>query len=191
MTLHLENISFVAVPKTATIAIEKAFSPYARSYTPHTHEPVDVVKRDGGQDCLGLIRNPHDWIKSYYLYLKHSPYFYSASSAWGIGKKTFEEFVGRFCDGHHLWPEPLRLQSMYLLRNGVSTDFIYRFENLLNAVAHIGAACGQMPKMSRHNVSPECDVILSKKMAYLFEDAASEDFDLYEGCADGEINGNL
>jgi hypothetical protein len=48
-----------------------------------------------------------------------------------------------------------------------------------------------MPKMSRHNVSPECDVILSKKMAYLFEDAASEDFDLYEGCADGEINGNF
>ena len=187
MTLHLKSISFVSVPKTATIAIEKAFSPYARGYVPHTHDPVDVVKREGGQDCLGVIRNPYDWIASYYLYLKHSPYFYSAKYVWGIGEKSFEQFVGKFCGGQHLWPEPLCLQSMYLFCNGVSTDFIYRYDDLPHAVAHISAACAEIPTVGRNNVSHKEDVILSKKMAYLFEDAASEDFDLYESATKGTM----
>lgn len=187
MTLYLRNISFVAVPKTGTIAIEKAFSPYARGYVQHTHDPVDVVKREGGQDCLGVIRNPHDWIASYYLYLKHSPYFYSAKSVWGIGEKSFEQFVGRFCEGQHLWPERLRLQSMYLFCNGVSTDFIYRYDDLPHAVAHISAACGERPTVGRHNVSHKEDVKLSKKMASLFEAAAAKDFELYESTTKGTI----
>ena len=187
MTLYLRNISFVAVPKTATIAVEKAFSPYARGYVPHTHEPVDVVKREGGQDCLGVIRNPHDWIASYYLYLKHSPYFHSAKSVWGIGGKSFEQFVGRFCDGQHLWPEPLRLQSMYLVCNRAKTEFIYRYDQLSDAVSHMSAACGERPTIGRHNVSQKEDVKLSRKMASLFEAAASEDFDLYESTTKGTM----
>jgi hypothetical protein len=184
MTLHLRNISFVAVPKTATIAVEKAFSPYARDYVQHRHDPVDIVKRGGEQDCLGIIRNPHDWILSYYLYLKHSPYFYSLKSIWGIGGKSFEQFVGRFCDGQHLWPEPLRLQSMYLLSSVAKTDFIYRYEHLSDAVSHISAACGERPTVGRCNVSQKEDVKLSKKMAFLFEAAASKDFELYESTSE-------
>lgn len=182
MTLHLPEISYVAVPKTATIAIENAFAPFASGYSPHVHQAVDVVKAAGGNACLGVIRNPRDWIKSYYLYLKHSPYFHSADSAWGIASKSFEQFVGRFCDGQWLWPEPLRFQSNYLCANGVHTDYLYRYENISDAIDHLSAACGQRPRVERHNVSPKSDVTMSDEMASRFEQYSAVDFELYENC---------
>jgi hypothetical protein len=180
MTLLLPNISFVATPKTATISIETAFSPYARDYAPHVHEPVNVVRSKSNKPALGVIRNPHDWIKSYYLYLKHSKYFLSVNSPWGIGKRSLDSFVGKFCDGQHLWPEPLRLQSDYLETESDSVEHLYRYESLNLAIAQLNESCGTKVVVDRHNVSPKSDLVLSHKMKTLFEESASKDFELYE-----------
>lgn len=180
MTLYLPNLSFVAVPKTATIAIEKAFSSYATNYAPHQHDPVDVVKGQSNKPCVATIRHPFLWIESYYKYLRFSPYFARVDSIWGLRSKSFEQFVWAYTKGQHMWPEPLGNQSSYVCRNGERVEHLYRYDNLAAVVDHLSSACGVKVTLEKHNVSREDSLTLSKEALAAFELFAKNDYDLYE-----------
>jgi hypothetical protein len=180
VTLYLPNLSFVAVPKTATIAIERAFSPYATNYIPHNHDPVDVVKSHSNNPCVAVVRHPLRWIESYYKYLRFSPYFARTDSIWGIRSKSFEQFVWAYVKGQHMWPEPLRDQSSYVCRNGRSVEYLYRYDNLSSVVDHLSLACGAKINLEKHNVSPDVPLDISKEALAAFETIAKNDYDLYE-----------
>jgi hypothetical protein len=180
MTLYLPNLSFVAVPKTATIAIEQAFSPHATNFKPHQHDPVDAVRERSPSPCLAVVRHPLRWIESYYKYLRFSPYFARTDSIWGLHSKSFEQFVWAYVRGQHMWPEPLRDQSSYVSRNGATVEHLYRYEDLSNAVDHLCEACGARVGLERHNVSRDVPLDLSVKAVSAFEQSAKRDYDLYE-----------
>ena len=180
MTLYLPGISFVAVPKTATIAIERAFSPYANGFQPHQHDPVDAVKGQSQNPCIAVVRHPLRWIESYYKYLRFSPYFAHSGSVWGLHSKSFEQFVWAYIRGQHMWPEPLRDQSSYVSRNGKVVEHLYRYESLSDAVAHLCEACGAKVALERHNVSRDVPLDLSAEAVSAFEQSAKRDYDLYE-----------
>jgi len=180
MTLYLPNLSFVAVPKTATISIEMAFSSYATNFKPHQHDPVDVVKGHASNPCVATVRNPLRWIESYYKYLRFSPYFARVDSIWGLHSKSFEQFVWAYTRGQHMWPEPLGTQSAYVCRNGERVDYLYRYDNLSAVVDHLSSACDVRVTLEKHNVSREDNLTLSKEALTAFELFAKNDYDLYE-----------
>lgn len=180
MTLYLPGLSFVAVPKTATIAIEQAFSPFAFDFKPHQHHAVDEVKVNSSNPCLAVIRHPLRWMESYYKYLRFSPYFARSDSIWGLRSKTFEQFIWAYIRGQHMWPEPLRDQSSYVARNGSVVEHLYRYEDLSSAIDHLCEACGKRVPLERHNVSRDVPLELSPEAKSAFEQAAKVDYDLYE-----------
>jgi len=180
VTLYLPNVSFVAVPKTATVAIERAFSPYATDFQPHQHDPVDVVKHRSPNPCVAVIRHPLRWIESYYKYLRFSPYFARSDSIWGLHSKTFEQFVWAYVKGQHMWPEPMMNQLSYVVRNGSVVEHLYRYDNLSAAVSHLCDVCGKTVAIERHNASRNTVLELSSEAKSAFEQAAENDYDLYE-----------
>lgn len=180
MTLHLPNLSFVAVPKTATVSIERAFSPYATNFTAHQHGSVDVVKSAASNPCVATVREPLCWIESYYKYLRFSPYFARADSIWGLRSKSFEQFVWAYTRGQHMWPEPLGNQSAYVCRNGERVEYLYRYDKLPAVVEHLSSACGVWVTIEKHNVSREGNLTLSREALTAFELFAKNDYDLYE-----------
>lgn len=180
MTLYLPGLSFVAVPKTATISIERAFSPFAFDFKPHQHHAVDEVKSRSPNPCLAVIRHPLRWMESYYKYLRFSPYFAHSGSIWGLHSKSFEQFVWAYIRGQHMWPEPLRDQSSYVSRNGKAVEHLYRYENLSSATDHLCEACRKRVPLERHNVSRDVPLELSPEAKSAFEQAAKVDYDLYE-----------
>jgi hypothetical protein len=180
MTLYLPTLSFVAVPKTATIAIETTFFPYAINFKPHQHDSVDIVKYYSSNPCIAVIRHPLDWIKSYYKYLRYSPYFARTDSIWGLYSKSFEEFVWAYIKGQHMWPEPLNNQKSYVFYNNKKVEFLYRYDNLSKVVNHLCLSLEIKLDINKHNVSKKIDLELSKKALFAFEIFAKEDYDLYE-----------
>ena len=180
MTLYLPGLSFVAVPKTATIAIETAFAPFARDFKPHDHSPVSVVKSLSDNPCVAAIRHPLDWIRSYYRYLRHSPYFARLDSVWGLHSKTFEQFVAAYVRGQHMWPEPKRTQTEYVQDGQHRVDHLYRYDNLPALVSRLSAACGEDVELGRHNVGRSDVLDLPRGLQLDFERCAEADFNLYE-----------
>lgn len=180
MTLYLPNISFVAVPKTASISIERAFCRFANDFKPHQHDSVDKVKACSNNPCIAVIRHPLRWIESYYKYLRFSPYFAHSGAVWGLHSKSFEQFVWAYVRGQHLWPEPLRHQVSYVSHLDQTVEHLYRFENLADAVNHLCDSVGAKIELQIHNVSRECDLYLSTKARAAYEKVADRDYELYE-----------
>lgn len=177
MTLYLPEVTYVAVPKNATIATERAFEDHATAVHPHKHDNVAVVKEVSSKPCVASIREPLSWIKSYYLYLRYSPYFYD--SHFGV-RSDFDTFVRKIVRGDILWPEPHRLQSDYLVKGEHTVESIYRYDDLDKLWKHLSDLCGESITPGRHNVSRRKDVSLSPKVRSLYEDYASADYEIYE-----------
>lgn len=180
MTLYLPNLSFVAVPKTATIAIETAFSPFAVAFKPHDHSSVGEVKAQSANPCVAAIRHPLRWMESYYRYLRYSPYFARTDSIWGLHSKTFEQFVAAYIRGQHMWPEPKLTQGQYVQDGQHRVEHLYRYDNLPALVGKLSEACGAKVNLGRHNVGKSDVLDLSPDLRLQFERHAEADFDLYE-----------
>ena len=180
MTLYLPGLSFVAVPKTATIAIETAFNPFAENFKPHDHSPVGSVKTRSNNPCVAAIRHPLHWIESYYKYLRYSPYFARSDSIWGLHSKTFEQFVSAYVRGQHMWPEPKRMQSEYVQDQNYCVEYLYKYDNLPALVDKLSSVCGSKVTLGRHNVGREEPLEISKSVQKQFEDCVQLDFEMYE-----------
>jgi hypothetical protein len=180
MTLYLPGLSFVAVPKTATIAIETAFAPFAQDFKPHDHSPVGAVKSRSSNPCVAAIRHPLDWMRSYYRYLRYSPYCARSDSIWGLHSKTFEQFVAAYIRGQHMWPEPKRTQGEYVHDAQHRVEHLYRYDNLPALVTKMSEACGAVVEIDRHNVGRGEVLDLSRSLQLDFERHAEADFNLYE-----------
>jgi hypothetical protein len=180
MTLYLPGLSYVAVPKTATIAVETAFAPFAQGFKPHDHSPVGVVKSRYSNPCVAAIRHPLHWMESYYRYLRYSPYFARTDSIWGLHSKTFEEFVAAYIRGQHMWPEPKMTQWQYVQDDQHRVEHLYRYDNLSALVGRLSEACGAKVKLGRHNVGKSDVLDLSPNLRLQFERHAEADFNLYE-----------
>lgn len=180
MTLILEKVSFVAVPKTGTISIESSFGGFAKDFVPHSHDTVDAVKVMSSNPCIATVRHPLSWIESYYKYLRYSPYFAKSGSIWGIHSKTFEQFILAYVRGQKLWPEPKRFQHEYVIGDKNTVEETYRFDNIDKVVNRLSESCGHSVVLPFHNVSPNVELVLSTETRSLFELFAEKDYALYE-----------
>lgn len=178
MTLYLKNINFVAVPKNGTISIENEFSKYAFDYIEDDHMPVDIVKQKNNKPCICSIRNPIEWIISYYKYMRYSSWFFN--SIWTTSNSFDEFLISYMKQRRHPWPEPFLTQSDYIIRNRQKVDHIYRYENIENVFQHLEDSLSVKVGRPIKNKTIDIDVTFDPILKKHYMDFVKKDFDLYE-----------
>lgn len=177
MTLYLDSINYIAVPKNGTISVKNSFKNYSKNFDLHKHESIDQVKEKSNNICIATIRNPIDWIISYYKYLRYSNWF--RNSQWGIRNKDFDTFVLQYINGQYLWPEPFRKQHLYI--NGKNkTELVYRYDDIHKVFNILEDSLGKKVDRLWENKGKDIDIYFEPNLKKKFIDYMKDDFEIYE-----------
>jgi hypothetical protein len=191
-----ERLVILAVPKTGTTALETALGPRAdivvRDPPDLKHAPLYRYDRffrpifekvcDARMETLAVVREPIDWLGSWYRYRRRPFMLDKPNSTHGIG---FDDFVAAYCKGDRpgfadvgsqarfLWPRP----------GGAPLTHLFRYDDQPRLLAFLETRLGPVPDLGRENVSPAMDLSLSPKMAARLRRKCPEDFALYDSIA--------
>ena len=116
-------------------------------------------RRDPDQMWFAVVRNPFDWLVSYYFHNETGAYgkhFGWNNSTKKHGIKSFEDFIQKYCDPKFDWHEPVLHDSPYGMmfdRKGKCIcDFAIRFEHLSEGYKVICDQMGAKPGVKHlHN----------------------------------------
>ena len=186
-----QRLVFLATPKTASTSIEAALSPLAavvvvrppqlkhtttRNYRRHMAPFLGDPKGDEFQ-LTALMREPRDWLGSWYRYRQRSDERGEKSTR----DLSFEAFVTAYCQD--VQPEFARVgaQAMFLAPPAHRpVDHIFRYEQIGDFVSFINQRLGCDLKMPRANVSPAAALPLSPATEALLRQHCARDFALYD-----------
>ena len=177
------KLAYIAVPKTATVSVEKAFGGYAHGYSKDAPLEVlhmnlqQVTERYGEMTTVAVVRDPFEWLSSFHRYMGGPHY---RGTPWDMSHMTFERFAQKYMKGQILWPEPFRRQSDYVTnrKTGAVVDRLYSYSGIQDLVTYLGSALSIEAQLGVHNKSPEGPSVLSDKTAASLRDYMDEDFNL-------------
>lgn len=191
-----EKLVLLAVPKTGTSALEAAFSPLASTtilFPPglkhgsarlYLRQMQPWVTRDGKypHETMAIIREPVDWLGSWYRYRQRK---YVANTPTSTRGMEFSDFVQAWLDPKP--PEFARIgsQSAFLCdaEGRLLVDHLYRYEDFDQALGFLNMRLGTDLTPPRVNVSPRMGLSLSEEVQELLEASAKRDFDLWRSAA--------
>ncbi|WP_050528192.1 hypothetical protein [Pseudorhodobacter aquimaris] len=186
-----QRLAFLATPKTGSTAIESALeslSALAVQRPPvlkHTsvqryHRflgPYFEVASGQTFTVAALMREPRDWLGSWYRYRQRDDIGDPNKSTLG---KTFEEFVGAYCQNSPPDFAAVGSQSRFLRsRKGRGVDHLFRYEDINSFITFLEDRLGCEIILPRLNVSPPGMLDLSAETEEKLKSFASEDFSLY------------
>ena len=190
-----EKLVFLAVPKTGTTAIEGALAPRASMVLRHPpqlkHSPVYRYKRflqplfaqGGGQDDMqtfAMVRNPIDWLGSWYRYRARDEIVGSENSTRDI---SFDDFVLEYCKGQPASFANVGSQAKFLTLGDktVGVDHLYRYEAMPKALNFLKDRLKKDEiKLNRKNVSPPMALTISQDIETRLRDRRAFEFDVWE-----------
>lgn len=185
MTLVFSDhkLAYIAVPKTATVSVEKAFGSYAHGYSPDAPLAVlhmnlqQVTERYGALTTVAVVREPFEWLSSFHRYMGGPHY---RGTPWDMSHMTFERFAQKYMKGQILWPEPFRRQCDYVTdgKTGAVVDMLFAYEKIAQLVSYISAKISRRVEFGVHNKSPDGSSALSTETATRLRDYMSDDFNL-------------
>jgi hypothetical protein len=161
------RLVLLAVPKTGTTALEAAFLPHADAsilnppqlkhctVRRYRAQLAPVFERNGARpmELMAVMREPMDWLSSWYRYRARPDLSGRPQSTAGI---SFERFVEAWLAEEP--PEFARIgrQSRFLSAgDGVpEVDHLFRHDRLEEAVRFLEARLSVSVRLDRHNVSP-------------------------------------
>ncbi|MEM9497750.1 MAG: gamma-glutamyl kinase [Pseudomonadota bacterium] len=191
---------FLSVPKTGSTAWEDALAPWASLVVRHPpelkHAPLFRYNRffrpalerfcDGPIDILAVMREPVDWLGSWYRYRGRDDQRDARISTHGLG---FAEFV----EGYLADPRPafarIGSQSKFLepLKDGLSVTHLFRYDDTAGLSAFLEARLGGPVTTRRLNVSPAPNdagmLRLPEALLSRLRAVCHADFALYDGIA--------
>ena len=175
------KLAYIAVPKTATVSVEKAFGEYAHEYSPDAPLAVlhmnlqQVTERYGEVTTVAVVREPFEWLSSFHRYMGGPHY---RGTPWDMSHMTFERFAQKYMMGQILWPEPFRRQCDYVTnrKTGAVVDILFAYENIAHLVSYISAKISRRVELGVHNKSPDGPSVLSDEAAAGLRDYMSDDF---------------
>ena len=182
----------LAVPKTGTTALEQALAPHADALIRNPPEKKHVTARRyrnqlapflenrGGRpmELMAVIREPMDWLGSWYRYRARGQILGSPTSTASI---PFDRFV----EGWLSDPEPeyarVGRQSRFVsdAEGRVIVDRLFRYEALEDAVSFLESRLDRQILLPRRNVSPRAELKLDPVLAQRLRIEARADFDLW------------
>lgn len=188
-----ENLVLLAVPKTGSTALEGALAPRASMVLrdpPHLkHAPCYRYKRflkpffkqAGGQDpeLMAVVRNPIDWLGSWYRYRTRPDLIGHENSTAHI---TFDDFVLEYCKGDPAPFANVGSQNKFLRINDgeIGADHLFQYEQWDKVIAYLEERLAITLKLKQKNVSPVMPLSLSPDIAAKLRDKRAEEFAVWE-----------
>lgn len=193
LILWREKLALLAVPKTGSTAIEEALLPYAAiSYSrPPMVKHMTLTRFNRFMrpylDVVGLaevqtfaiMREPLDWLGSWYRYRQREGLRNTAKSTANL---TFDEFVTAYMTQKNR-PDYAEVgsQARFLSAGakGKPIDYLFRYEDIGQAVQFLSDKIGQPLELPQVNVSPRQELDLAPQIEQKFRDQFADDFALY------------
>lgn len=170
------RLVILAVPKTGTTALAEAYGPAAdivvRDPPELKHAPVyrynrffrPMFDRMGGQDMTlaAQIREPVDWLGSWYRYRRRGFLEGQPTSTRGMDFEAFCEavmardrpaFAQVGSQAKFLEPRP----------NGVRVEALFRYEDMAAFQDYLEDKLGVRPDLPRRNAAPDAPLTLSDR----------------------------
>ena len=193
MLLFLKaKLVLLAVPKTGTTALEAALLAHADTAILNPPEKKHLTARRWRNqlapffenrgtrqiETMAIIREPRDWLGSWYRYRARPEISGSASSTAGM---DFAQFVTGWLSDPE--PEYARVgrQSRFVANaeGKIIVDHLFRYEDLDQAVDFLQQRLGVTLDLGRRNISPQADLSLPPALEARLQREAAADFDLW------------
>ena len=185
-----QRLVLLSVPKTGSTALEGALAPDAaivlRNPPALKHAPVYRYRRffqpmliqgagSSGLETLAVVREPIDWLSSWYRYRHRDELSGHENSTRGI---NFDEFVLEYMKDD---PAPLAAvgsQAKFLQdENGsLGVNHLFRYEAQPALLAFLEARLGRTITLNRRNVSPKLPVTLTTAVETRLRETRAPEF---------------
>jgi hypothetical protein len=187
-----QKLVLLAVPKTGTTALEAALLPHADAaivnppsmkhvpYRRYRNQLARFFEDKGARpmEVMAVIRDPVDWLGSWYRYRGRAAVAGTPVSTAGLSFDTFVE--GWLSDPP---PEYARVgrQSRFVSdgAGGTGVDHLFAYERFDRAIAFLEDRLGVALHLDRQNVSPAATLDLSPATRAQLQHEAAADFALW------------
>lgn len=189
-----EKLVFLSVPKTGTTAYEAALSTHASmvvSDPPQLkHAPVFRYNRffrpalekfcGEGFDVLAVMREPLDWLGSWYRYRARSDVELKTTSTQTI---SFDDFVLAYMKGERPPFAQVGSQTKFLepQKNGTAVTHLFKYEDQVGLQNFLQNRLQTEFKTERLNTSPSKALYLSDDTASRYRRKFFVEYELYDG----------
>ncbi|MGQ0564128.1 MAG: hypothetical protein ACT4OK_03530 [Gemmobacter sp.] len=189
-----QRLAFLATPKTGSTSIEVALGsmaslviqrpPVLKHTTVHRYHRFlgPYLAAASGHDftVCAMIREPRDWLGSWYRYRSRD----EAETGKSTAGKSFDEFVRAWCAD----PQPdfaaVGAQSRFLKpRGALGVDRLFAYDRIDAFVDFLEDRLGCEIHLPHINVSPRGAMDLEPSTERLLDTCAAEDFALYRSVA--------
>lgn len=189
-----EKLVFLSVPKTGTTAYEAALAPRAamvvRQPPELKHAPVFRYNRffrpmidkfmGEGFDVLAVMREPLDWLGSWYRYRQRAGQEDARNSTHGI---SFDTFVTEYMKGKRAAYAQVGSQAKFLepQKNGTAVTHLFRYEDQQGLQRFLAGRLGIEVDTQKMNASPRMPLDLSQDVAERYRRKFAVEYRLYDG----------
>lgn len=189
-----QKIVLLAVPKTGTTALEQALLPFASaaildppgqkhvSAMQYRNRLAKFFEQRGNRpmQLVAVMREPVDWLGSWYRYRRRAQLSGKANSTMGI---SFDEFVEAWLRPKQPEFASVGSQEKFLTDDAgvAAVDHIFRYDRMADLVAFMEHSLDTKLTIPRANVSPTETIELSDTMRTRLEDEAGREFALWRG----------
>lgn len=186
-----QRLAILATPKTGSTAIEASLESLAAlsiqrpPVLKHTNVarfhrfvgPYLAAAAGGPFTVVALMREPRDWLGSWYRYRSRDDIPDEAKSTQGL---SFDEFVQAWCSTPRPAFADVGSQARFLQgTEGRGADRVFRYENIDAFVAFLEDRLDFQIILPQLNVSPKASLELSPETLARLQTVAAEDFALY------------
>ncbi|MEF3047736.1 hypothetical protein [Pseudotabrizicola sp. L79] len=190
-----QRLAVLATPKTGSTAIETALESLAAvamqrpPALKHTNVaryhrfigPYLEATAGAPFTVVALMREPRDWLGSWYRYRQREDIPDQAKSTAGL---DFDQFVTAWCQSPRPAFADVGSQARFLAPSpDRKADRIFRYENIETFVAFLEDRLDFQVHLPRLNVSPAAPMELSPATEARLKTVAAEDFALYDSLA--------
>ncbi|MEM9434008.1 MAG: sulfotransferase family 2 domain-containing protein [Pseudomonadota bacterium] len=196
-----QNLAYLAVPKTGTTAIEQALDGFAtavfRDPPGLKHANARRFEREmrplfGSRgrerlETIAVIRDPVDWLKSWYRY-RHRPAIEgSANSTAGI---SFDQFIEAYLLEERPPFANIGAQSQFVAdaAGKIIVDRLFQYERMDDLLEFLSERLGTEVTLSRVNTSHPFETTLSPDLSKELAAALEPDLDLHRRLSDGPLS---
>lgn len=186
-----ERLVVLATPKTGTTALAEALAPYANLSIQNPpelkHTPIRRYRRFLAPyfeqvskqpfTVVGVMREPRDWLGSWYRYRQRPGIPDKRRSTAGM---TFDAFVQAYCSDTPPGFANVGSQAGFLRPDGVQgADLLFRHDRIGDLVSYLEGRLNRSIILPVANVSPRAPTPLSPQTEALLHRFAAADFALY------------
>ncbi|SDC87592.1 sulfotransferase family 2 domain-containing protein [Ruegeria marina] len=187
-----ERLVFLSVPKTGTTAFQSALRTRADivvSDPPELkHAPIyrydrffrPIFSKMFGieMDILAVVREPVDWLGSWYRYRQRPFMAGKPNSTAGI---SFDEFVTAYLQGKRPPYADVGSQARFLTPrpDGCKASYLFKYENQPALLDFLQSRLDTKIDLPRENVSPAMSLDLDPDIAERFRRKFADEFDLH------------